>query len=162
MSTVRLNDDQRKMVEDNMPLVFFFINKFCFIYSRARASEIEDLRQELFVGLCRAAYEYRPELGGFASYAIWWFRSFLVKWRRSLIPVGMRASIEGLDFPDRSNPSLDRWRELLESLSDKERIVFRELRIRERISKRTIGMSNYTYNKTLTNSILKLRREYTD
>lgn len=160
LRAVRLNEDQKKMVEENIGIVGFFLKKYCQVYCRARSEEMEDLKQELYIGLCRAAYEFRPELGGFAGYAIWWCRSSMARWRRGLVPVGIMRSIDGMDFVENTNLSLERWRKLLETLEPEEKILLKELRIRELVNKRTLGLRSAQYKNDLLKVILKLFRKY--
>lgn len=167
LKTVRLNEAQQKLVEDNIPLVNFFIGKYCRIYSRARRKEMEDLRQDLHIGLCRAAFEYRPELGGFAGYAIWWFRSFLTTWRRKLPPIGLASlsdvfRIDGTNYEpidENSDMRLDLWRQYIETLTPEERLLISEIRQPD-IKRSEVRLAQHSFEKKRCELILKMRREF--
>lgn len=69
-------DEQRTMVRDNMQLVHWFLAQKLPPY-RAGLSH-DDLLQEGFLGLMRAAQTFDPSRGvKFATYAVWWVKSFL-------------------------------------------------------------------------------------
>lgn len=63
----KLTDDQRKMVEDNLALVKFILNRK---FDGVRPENWDDMFQDGAVGLCRAAMLYEPEKGiRFSSFA---------------------------------------------------------------------------------------------
>lgn len=159
MISVRLSDEQRQVVEDNMPLVSFFLGKYCNLYCRARKQEIEDLKQDLYMGLCRAVYEYKPSIGGFSNYAIWWCRSFLTRWRRMMEPLKRHVQCDGMDFDDGFRPELERWRALLDNLSKKEKRLLAAMRKKGQ-TKWNIGLNSYRYQLNFTKLVIKLYREH--
>lgn len=64
---IRLNDEQRKLAEENMALVPFTIKR----YLGAKHVFNDDLRSIGYIGLCKAAKHYLPDKGiTFASYAV--------------------------------------------------------------------------------------------
>lgn len=61
----RLNEEQKRLVEDNMRLAVWFARRNC-----PHWMSREDCVSDCYVKLCDAAARYVPELGSFASYAI--------------------------------------------------------------------------------------------
>lgn len=59
-----MNDEQKKLVEDNQKLVYFVINRYFPTYILN-----EDVAQEGMLGLCKAANKYDPSTGGFSTFA---------------------------------------------------------------------------------------------
>lgn len=53
-----LNDTQRKLVEDNHNLIYFYLNK-----KHLSMDSVFDFYGDAAIGLCIAAYIYKPELG---------------------------------------------------------------------------------------------------
>jgi RNA polymerase sigma factor (sigma-70 family) len=78
----RLTDQQKVLVESNYKLVGWYMNK---IPHNMAALHHDDLKQELSLGLIDAALTYNKERGGFATHAIWHFRSRLSVWRRKSV-----------------------------------------------------------------------------
>ncbi len=66
----RLTDEQRKLAEDNLPLVWWFIQKRLTARKLITVNEIDDVASDLMFCLCRAAELYDPSKGKFSSYAI--------------------------------------------------------------------------------------------
>ena len=64
----RLTDAQRRLVEENLRLVGYTLNKYYPI--SIPEGETEDFNSIGCIGLCRAAAHYNPEEGPFAPYAI--------------------------------------------------------------------------------------------
>lgn len=63
---MKLNREQQAMVEANMPLVGFTINK----YLKSANMDYDDMTSVGYIGLCKAAAKYRPESGyKFSTYA---------------------------------------------------------------------------------------------
>ena len=66
MTSYILNDDQRRLVEENMALARYILNK----YFGSEISMDEDYVQEAYFGLCKAASTYNPDLQyRFSTYA---------------------------------------------------------------------------------------------
>ena len=63
-----LTDDQRALVEDNMKLVPYMLNKCEIPYWKLRAEE-DDLMQVGYLALCMAAAAYDSSQGKFSTYA---------------------------------------------------------------------------------------------
>lgn len=63
---MKLNREQQTMVEANMPLVGFTINK----YLKSADMDYDDMTSVGYIGLCKAAVKYNPESGHqFSTYA---------------------------------------------------------------------------------------------
>ena len=63
---MKLNKEQQAMVEANMPLVGFVINK----YLKSVNMDYEDMTSVGYIALCKAVEKYRPESGyQFSTYA---------------------------------------------------------------------------------------------
>ncbi|MFA7171725.1 MAG: sigma-70 family RNA polymerase sigma factor [Candidatus Paceibacterota bacterium] len=63
-----LTPEQSQMVEDNIKLAYFALNKY---RKQFEQLEPEDILSTCFIGLCRAARGYNPELGtAFSTYAM--------------------------------------------------------------------------------------------
>lgn len=63
---MKLNREQQAMVEANMPLVGFVINK----YLKSVNMDYEDMTSVGYIALCKAVEKYRPESGRkFSTYA---------------------------------------------------------------------------------------------
>lgn len=61
---MRLTDEQRRMVEDNVKLVYRCLNEAGYVGNR------QDAEQELMLALCAAAYNYDSSRGKFSTYAV--------------------------------------------------------------------------------------------
>lgn len=60
---MRLNDEQRKLVEDNHNLIYFVGNKY--------VTNVDDYYDILAISLCKSAYKFKPELGfSFTTFAV--------------------------------------------------------------------------------------------
>lgn len=70
--------ERDKLIEDNMNLVYFTVNKYYPTYIRD-----EDMIQCGMIGLCNAADNYDEEKGAFSTYAVLCIRSEIVKEFRS-------------------------------------------------------------------------------
>ncbi|MGN0745392.1 MAG: sigma-70 family RNA polymerase sigma factor [Aristaeellaceae bacterium] len=64
---VRLNDAQRSLVEQNLPLVGFVLRRR--FPGQFTGADREDALQEGFIALCKAAVGYRPGSIAFSTYA---------------------------------------------------------------------------------------------
>ena len=63
---MKLNREQQAIVEANMPLVGFTINK----YLKSADMDYDDMTSVGYIGLCKAVAKYRPESGyKFSTYA---------------------------------------------------------------------------------------------
>ena len=63
---MKLNREQQAMVEANMPLVGFTINK----YLKSADMDYDDMTSVGYIGLCKAVVKYKPESGHkFSTYA---------------------------------------------------------------------------------------------
>lgn len=79
MSHERLNDDQRRMVEDNINLVHYAIKKNFFGITKS----YDDYFQEGCIGLCQAALRFDPDLGyKFSTYALLMIIGTIKRYRR--------------------------------------------------------------------------------
>ena len=65
-----LTDEQRKLAEENLPLVWWFIQKRLTARRLIAVNEIDDVASYLMFYLCRTAENYQPEKGKFSTYAM--------------------------------------------------------------------------------------------
>lgn len=80
----RLTDEQRALVEENMPLVYFCVRGN--LAYRGSRSESDDLIQIGMLGLCKAAASYRAEFGyKFSTYAGTCIRNEILMYARKAI-----------------------------------------------------------------------------
>lgn len=92
--TVRLTDEQRLLVQDNRGLVYPVANRY---KARIRSGELDDMLQDGFCGLCRAAQLFDPERGfKFSTYATGWIWSKIAAGRR--LRRGTKRNIESPQF----------------------------------------------------------------
>ncbi len=87
---VRLTDDQRQLVEDNLALAGWFIRRdveSIRLLVRQYPS-MEDAFQVAVIGLCYAAARHNPRLGEFSTYAAFWM--FQVLSREARYQTGLR------------------------------------------------------------------------
>lgn len=81
----RLNDKQRKMVEDNLDMIDMVIWKCIRINSHVCGMEYDDIYQVGAIGLCKAAVNYRRmEKAAFSTYAFRVIRNTILDYLRSL------------------------------------------------------------------------------
>lgn len=65
-----LTDEQRKLAEDNLPLVWWFIQRRLTFRGLIKANEIDDVAGYLMFYLCRAAECYDSSRCQFSTYAV--------------------------------------------------------------------------------------------
>lgn len=69
---IRLTDDQKKFVADNLGLIIPIVRSF----NIPSNLEIEDVYQEGAIGLCIAVSKFNPDLGfKISTYARWWIKN---------------------------------------------------------------------------------------
>lgn len=80
----KLNDEQKKMVEDHVYLVRYIVYRRLFF--EVKPQDVEDYIQIGSIGLCNAALTFKPEYGfSFATYAFRVIRNEIVmEWRKSV------------------------------------------------------------------------------
>lgn len=117
---VQLNDEQRKLVEDNHNLIWWFIHYKC-----PSAPYIDDIYGMLAIVLCNCALKYDPEKGAFSTLVTRAFSNIVARYWR-LAKMAPRAihleDMMSLDFeyshgedvctpkefiPDKHNPGYD-------------------------------------------------------
>lgn len=87
----RLTADQQAMVEANVGLVGFFLNRW-----KTPAGQWDDAYQDGLIGLMRAAQKYEPLKGfTFSTYAQHWIRAGLQKGERAFEGRTFRAAQDG-------------------------------------------------------------------
>ena len=64
MATYTLTDEQKKLVEDNIPLAYSVAKRVCHPHI-----EYDDAVQLALLGFCKAAHLYKPEKGKFTAIA---------------------------------------------------------------------------------------------
>jgi len=73
MPKIVLNEEQKKLVEDNIALVHFTLRK----HFSASLAKDEDIISAGYEGLCIAAGKYDPERGAFSSLAVQCIRNLI-------------------------------------------------------------------------------------
>ncbi len=155
-----LNEQQQKMVMENIKLVPWFMKKYCFGWMKIRQNEMPDLEQELYIGLCRAAYDFNPDKGGFATLAIWWMRSSVAGWARKLPPLHIGTITESVRTKEeKRNYEIERWRIVLARLSDRKK-NFLECTRPTGVSINSLRMGRETYLRHQDKVILELRKNH--
>ena len=117
---IRLNDEQKKLVENNLGLVYYIINK----HYRMNILD-EDLQQEGMYALCYAAYKFNPEKGSFRScaYTIV-LNAIREELRRRLTESSRLPSISAYEtYPD----SCDENSTILNSLKDQNEYLYTDM-----------------------------------
>lgn len=85
MMNEKLNDKQRKMVEDNLDMIDMVIWKCIHINNHVCGMEYDDIYQVGAIGLCKAAVNYRwMEKATFSTYAFRVIRNTILDYLRSL------------------------------------------------------------------------------
>lgn len=93
-----LTDQQRRMVEENLPLVTFVMNEHI---QYVRQDEWDDVFQEGAIGLCRAAALFSPEQGvKFTSFAVPCIVNAIYAYLRKKTSKKMRFYMEALRLED--------------------------------------------------------------
>lgn len=76
----RMTEEQRAMVEENMPLIGWYLQRTSL---NIRRDEREDAYQQASLGLCVAAMNYEPERGtAFTTYAMFYIAGHVRHWAR--------------------------------------------------------------------------------
>lgn len=76
-----LTEEQKKLAEDNYPLVWWFLNKYVLVPGVIRRHEIDDCSGYLIFKLCLAAESFDPDRDiKFSSYAVKALRSGLYRY----------------------------------------------------------------------------------
>lgn len=75
---MKLTDEQRQLVEENMRLVSFAVNKMRFSITRASLS-FDDARQAGYEGLCKAATRWDADRSKLSTYAMLYIRGQILK-----------------------------------------------------------------------------------
>lgn len=155
-----MSPEGHAMVMDNRRLALWFINRFCAGFKETHPSYVEDLEQELMIGLCRAVHEYEPAKGSFSNYAIWWMRSRVTHWRKTLPVSHGRKLMAGINDPEYgSDVELEYFRALLETLTPDERELFPCTREGNKTRKQT-GMSQAVHKNKREKVIRRLKGEH--
>lgn len=85
-----MTDAQKKLVEDNLPLAYWYAHKW-----RNRLIEEEDREQIAMLGMCKAAIAYDPSRGAFSTVAAKYMRlALLGAWGRK----EKHPRVNSLDF----------------------------------------------------------------
>lgn len=81
----RLNEEQKRMVEENLKIIDCVIWKCIFFNNRVCGMEYDDIYQVGAVGMCKAALHYRPCSNAvFSTYAFRVIRNTIFDYLRSL------------------------------------------------------------------------------
>ena len=125
---IPLTDEQRQLVEDNVKLVPWTINRFGLHRASGNA---QDTYCDGYEGLCRAAARYNPERGTFSTYATTSIRKWILRKPQYANTKG-RAHYKTMVSLDKlsSRDVVGRADTFLDMLTDGED-VFREAEIRD-------------------------------
>lgn len=111
----RLTEAQKKLVDENYKLVGWYINR---VPKHLYKGDEDGFKQELSMGLIDAALTYDSARGGFATHAIWHFRSRISMWTRKNVRHSRLVFTDKLSLaPARTGP--DREVEILRTLLNK-------------------------------------------
>lgn len=70
-----LNEEQKKIVEDNMHFLWFYYGKHISSRHKLNPCEQDDIIEALHWGICMAAEAYNPDKGKFSTICQWHFKS---------------------------------------------------------------------------------------
>lgn len=87
---MNMNDDQRKLAEDNMTLVYYIVNKYYPQHTRD-----DDVIQAGMFGLCKAAMVYDESKGAFSTIAGNYIVNYIKHHFRKVTP---KAEVLSLDY----------------------------------------------------------------
>lgn len=126
----QLTDEQRKRVEDNVRLAYWYVarrqpHRHLFGSSMGR----DDLEQEAMIGLIRAAQRFNPNAGvTFATYAIYWIRQAVTRAAEESTEIHLpsnnmqnpdrRAKMFASDTSGHTRSLVSRWEKRFIRLSD--------------------------------------------
>lgn len=164
-----MTDEQRKLAEDNMNLVYYTIGKIypTFIHD-------EDIRQIGLLGLCKAAMKWTETKGAFSTFACQCIRNEIrLEFRnrqKQVDTISLDTKIDNvingetftledvLDGGDESDITRTVVESFLKTLTPEERVIY-NLKARGYTYKEISGISGY--NLTQAKDILKsIRRKY--
>jgi len=77
---ITLNKQQRKLVEQNLNLVHFCIQKFIHAHNGIRAIEYQELHSEGLLALCIAAANFKNTKASFTTYAVKVIKNHLINY----------------------------------------------------------------------------------
>ena len=112
---MQLTDEQRQMVEDNLPLAYFAVEKY---YPKFDWLDPEEVLSACFLGLIYAARKYNPSRGKFSTYAM---KSMFRNIRRELIPEKKQVDAMSLEDILTDKGEVLNWQDLFsdgESVED--------------------------------------------
>jgi hypothetical protein len=131
-----LNESQKKLAEDNIQLVDWFLKRTPKgVYSRDK----EAYRQELMMSLVVAASTYDPSKGSFSGHAAWQMKGARSLWmhkkryHKNVLDFKTTIVVEDDQSPEqfivdkkRDDREIERFREALSSLSLQDRVYLPE------------------------------------
>lgn len=125
----RMTDAQRKLAEENMALVAWYMER---TQVHVRREDWEDAYQEGATGLCMAAINYRPAAGAtFATYALFYIAGYVRHWmrRQARRAAQCRQRLEDIQ------PGTDEGLTLAETIAEERMEAARRMIIREAIAR---------------------------
>lgn len=112
----QLTADQKRLVSDNLKLTGWYMKR---VPKNLYRHDKDNFEQELNMGLIEAALTYDKTKGGFATHAIWHFRSRISMWcrrKKRHSKLCFTYKLSHVAEKGQSDRELDILRELLEKL----------------------------------------------
>ena len=113
------------LVVENMRLVGWYMKR---VSRHLYGEDPEGFEQELYLALIRAVQSFDANKGSFTNHALWQFRGALSSWMAMRVKhLGVRSLSGGelsIDMEKVENVELNKFRDCLLGLSEKEKSVF--------------------------------------
>ena len=94
-----LNDVQRAMVEDTLPVARWTVRKYIASNENIVGLSLEDLHQEAYLALCGAASTYNDRHAQFSTYAVTVIHNHLIDYCRRIYSGNQNLPTLSIDAP---------------------------------------------------------------
>lgn len=94
-----LNDRQRAMVEDTLPVARWTVRKYISSNENIVGLSLEDLHQEAYLALCGAASTYNDRHAQFSTYAVTVIHNHLIDYCRRIYSGNQNVPTLSIDAP---------------------------------------------------------------
>lgn len=102
-----LTTDQRAMVEEALPVARWVVRRYIKSNDNISGLDAEDLRQEAYLALCKAAVTYNGHGARFATYAVTVIRNHLLDYCRAIYTANQKLPLLSLDAPCQDESTQD-------------------------------------------------------